>query len=120
MNIEITTDRQQNRTAIIAVTGRLTAATAPELKSEATRLVSEGFTRLVFDLTAVAFLDSSGLAVFVSALKSTRETGGTIKLAGMNTNVGSIFRITRLDRVFDIYETAADALAALGDRTDNG
>ena len=70
---------------------------------------------LVVDLTAVPFIDSSGLAALVSGLKATRQAGGTLKLAGLNEQARTVFRLTRLERVFELYPDAAAAQRTLSD-----
>jgi anti-sigma B factor antagonist len=54
-------------------------------------------------MRAVSFIDSSGLASLVSGLKLARERGGWLRLAGVNEQVASIFKMTLLDRVFELY-----------------
>ena len=66
---------------------------------------------LVCDLTEVGFLDSSGLSALVSGLKAARERGGFLKLAGLNEQVAKIFKLTMLDRVFELHPSVEAALA---------
>lgn len=98
------------RRAILAFEGRMTAVNAPALKEQIKALVASGVVELIFDLSQVTFLDSSGLAVLVSALKATHEHDGWVRLVGMNPQVQSIFQMTMLDRVFGIFPDLASAL----------
>lgn len=59
---------------------------------------------LVGDLTEVGFLDSSGPSALVSGLKGARERGGFLKLLGLDEQVEKIFRLTMLDRVFELHQ----------------
>ncbi len=68
--------------------------------------------RIVIDLSAVPYMDSSGVASMVKLLSRARKVGTTLHLAGLNERVRSIFEITRLDQVFDIRATAQEALEA--------
>ena len=97
--------------AVIAARGRLNAMTAPAMKTRIRELIDEGRTEIVCDLSEVSFLDSSGLSALVSGLKATRERGGFLKLAGANEQVARIFKLTMLDRVFEMYASADAALA---------
>ena len=81
-----------NTEALIGLSGRITAINSGEIKSYLQKLIGRGYNELVFDLSGITFLDSSGLAVFVSALKYTREAGGWLKLAGLTEIPGKIFR----------------------------
>jgi anti-sigma B factor antagonist len=68
--------------------------------------------KLVVDLTAVTYLDSSGLAVLIESMQNTEEYGGKFALAGLQENVRTIFEIARLDQVFRIFPDVDAALAA--------
>ncbi len=112
MDFEFTEKTLSPRQVLITCAGRLNAASAPGLKARMHELVGHGHVELLCDLSAVTFLDSSGLAALVSGLKSTREAGGWIKLAGLNLQVRNIFSLTRLDHVFELYPDMEAALAS--------
>jgi len=97
--------------AVIVARGRMNAMTAPAMKNRIRELIDEGRTEIVCDLGEVSFLDSSGLSALVSGLKATRERGGFLKLAGANEQVARIFRLTMLDRVFEMYASVEAAVA---------
>jgi anti-sigma B factor antagonist len=114
MDMALTVRTLSERGAVIAAKGRVNAVTAPALKTRIRELVEEGRTEIVYDLTEVSFLDSSGLSALVSGLKATRERGGFLKLAGMTAQVATIFRLTMLDRVFEVFPSVDAALASEG------
>ena len=89
---------------------RLDAHNSGELKIELNRLFEAGTVNLIIDLKEVCFIDSSGLGVLVSGFKNASTRQGSIKLSGLQTQVKSMFELTRLHRVFDIFATADDAL----------
>jgi len=89
---------------------RLDAHNSGELKIELNRLFEAGTVNLIIDLKEVFFIDSSGLGVLVSGFKNASTRQGSIKLSGLQTQVKSMFELTRLHRVFDIFATADDAL----------
>lgn len=72
----------------------------------------EKFHKIVFDLREVQFLDSSGLGVFLSAFRQLNACGGEMKLSGLNRQVRSLVELVRMHRVFDIFPTVEEALAA--------
>jgi len=111
MDLELDVRILSDHKAVIAAKGRVNAITAPAMKSRIRELVEEGRTEIVCDLTEVGFLDSSGLSALVSGLKATREHGGFLKLAGLNAQVATVFKLTMLDRVFDLYPSVEVALA---------
>jgi anti-sigma B factor antagonist len=89
---------------------RLDAHNSDELKVEMNRLFEGGTKDLLVDLKEVRFIDSSGLGVMVSGYKNAATRQGSIKLCSLQTQVKSMFELTRLHRVFDIYQTIDEAL----------
>jgi len=89
---------------------RLDAHNSDELKIEVNRLFESGTKNLLVDLKEVRFIDSSGLGVLVSGFKNASTHQGSIKLCSLQTQVKSMFELTRLHRVFDIYQTIDEAL----------
>ena len=114
MDFQIKQEVLPDGVAVLRTKGRLDAVAAPDLKSRLKELVAGGQTRLVIDLTDVSFIDSSGLAALVSGFRAAREAGGTIKLAGLNEQTMMVFKLTRLNRVFEIHPNAEAALGAEG------
>ena len=76
------------------------------------KLFEEGKRNLVIDLQAVRFVDSSGLGALVSGFKNASSRNGNLKLAGLQLQVKSMFELTRLHRVFEIYTDSGEALAS--------
>ncbi len=66
--------------------------------------------RVIVDLTNVTFIDSSGLGALISALKALRANGGDLVLCSMSAQVRTVFEITRLLRVFEVFEGSGPAL----------
>jgi anti-sigma B factor antagonist len=98
--------------ALIAITERLDAHTVPDARDRIDACIAAGSSRLVVDLSGVTFLDSAGLAMLVTALKRTRQADGDVKLVWPTSeNTQRILRLTRFDRVFEISNTAEQALA---------
>ncbi len=108
MNLKI--EAVGSRMIIAVQEERLDAHNSDELKTEMNRLFSEGAKDLILDLKDVRFIDSSGLGVLVSGFKNASTRQGSLKLAGLQTQVRSMFELTRLHRVFDIFQTTDEAL----------
>ncbi len=111
MDLELNVRTLSEKKAVIEMGGRLNASSAQMLKAQFDELVKNGHVELICDFTGVGFLDNSGLSVIVSGLKASREGGGWLKLAGLNEEVGQIFKITRLDRVFEMFPNVEAALS---------
>lgn len=95
---------------------RVEASNAQDLKNRLIDCISRGKSRIALDLGHVDFMDSSGLAALLSALKSLGKNG-TIALFGLSDKVRKLFSITRLDNgVFIITGTEDEAVKALEQR----
>lgn len=88
---------------------RLDAHNSDQLKQELGRLFEEGKTKVVVDLKDVRFIDSSGLGALVSGFKNASSRQAGFKLSSLQSQVKSMFELTRLHRVFDIYTTVDEA-----------
>jgi anti-anti-sigma factor len=94
---------------IIALSGRLNGASAPEFKQKIRQIVESGRSRLILDMAGVVFIDSSGLSALISGLKAAREAGGFFRLTALGNQVAAVIKLMMLDRVFDIYTDVASA-----------
>jgi anti-sigma B factor antagonist len=101
----------QNNVVVIEVREeRLDAHNSGELKLEMQRLFAEGNKNILIDLKDVRFIDSSGLGALVSGFKNAISQQGSLKLATLQPQVKSMFELTRLHRVFEIFPTTGEAL----------
>lgn len=89
---------------------RLDAHNSGEMKIEMKKLFEEGTKNILVDLKEVRFIDSSGLGALVSGFKNAISHQGNLKLAALQPQVKSMFELTRLHRVFEIYVSASEAL----------
>jgi anti-sigma B factor antagonist len=96
---------------VVAVAGEIDVATAPRLRKEAIAIVAEGHHRIVLDLEAVDFLDSTGLGVLIGVLRRISTVGGELRLVCSTPRILDLFTLTGLDRVFDLRASVDDATA---------
>lgn len=108
--MDIKTEITDGVTVLFVREDRLDANNSEELKSELRRIFEGGTKDLIIDLKEVLFIDSSGLGVLVSGYKNASILHGSLKLSQLQSQVKSMFELTRLHRVFDIFATVDDAL----------
>jgi len=89
---------------VLRLEGRLDASSANDLKEKVNILAQEKRLSFVIDMAAIDFIDSSGLGSLVSSLRSVNKLGGDIKIASLKDAVRSIFELTRLHRIFEIFD----------------
>jgi anti-sigma B factor antagonist len=98
--------------AVIRPTGRLTMVVTPRLRELITDTVRAGRTRIVVDLAACEFVDSSGLGALVAGLKTARQAGGDLRIAHVGSQVATVLQLTNLDRVLRAHDSVDGALRA--------
>lgn len=97
---------------VVSVEGDLDAGTSPELRNKFEELIGQGENKYVIDLEKVGFMDSSGISAIVNLFKRVRIGQGDVKLCTLSAELKKIFELTRLNRVFDIYENRAAAVSS--------
>jgi anti-sigma B factor antagonist len=100
-------------TRVLVVSGEIHVTTAPDFSSRLNDAIASGATRLVIDMSDVAFIDSTGLSVLLNGLRRVTRAQGRMSLVVSNPTVMRLFEITRLDSTFDIHQNRAEALAAV-------
>jgi anti-sigma B factor antagonist len=98
--------------AVVTASGEIDVHTSPGL-TDALRAGDAASKRLILDLSAVTFLDSTGLSAMVAALNRTHQQDGSMSLVGPAGVVRRVLAITELDRVFAIYDVLDDAVGAV-------
>lgn len=89
---------------------RLDANNSEDLKKELQQQFAADTKNMIIDLTEIHFIDSSGLGALVSGYKNASTIHGSLKLTNLQSQVKSMFELTRLHRVFDIFTTVDEAV----------
>jgi len=106
--------RKTGNVVVVTPVGDVNAHSAPELDAKLDELIGQGEQNYVLDLGDVPFMDSSGLGIMVKIFKRIRIGDGDVKLASPTPAIMNILRLTRLERVFDIYEEQEAAVTSFG------
>jgi anti-anti-sigma factor len=101
-------ERLEGDDRIVVARGELDLHTAPRL-AEALAPHMDAGVPVIADLTAVTFMDSSGVAVFVNALARARETGASIRVVAPEPRVRRVLQITGLDAMLPVHDSLAAA-----------
>jgi anti-anti-sigma factor len=95
---------------VLRLTGRMDAESAPAFEALCESCISEGFTRLVLDLSNLTYVSSMGLGAIVRVAKQLRDDGGEVRICCLTGLVRQLFEITRLNHVFPPYDSVESAL----------
>jgi len=110
--MQLSIEKRSAAVLILVQESRLDAHNSGDLKTELMKQFESGQSLIIVDLQEVRFVDSSGLGVLVSGFKNASARSGNFILCGLQQQVKSMFELTRLHRVFDIYATSEEALSA--------
>ena len=108
----ITDVRTEGVATIVSLAGEIDLAHSPRIHRELVHLCDGRPERIILDLTAVGYMDSSGVGTLVEVYRRVQGYGGRLVLAGAQDKVRSIFEIAQLDRIFTFCNTLAEALEA--------
>lgn len=89
---------------------RATLKEADQLKNLINDKLESGYKKIIIDISAVEFIDSTFLGVIVNSLKKVASRNGDLKLVGFQPAVRSMFELTRLFRVFESFGDLQDAI----------
>jgi len=105
--------RAESRSVIVAIEGELDIATADDLREHVQQAMDEHGPWLILDLSALDFMDSSGLNVIISTYRSVREAGGSLSLAALNERVTKVVRLFGLHRQVPVHQNVTAAVSAM-------
>jgi anti-sigma B factor antagonist len=110
VDFTVASEQVDGRT-IVTAAGELDAYSAPALQAELDPVAQIRGGSLVVDLSAVGFIDSTGLGVLVATLKHVREAEGTLDVVVSAPRVLKVFALTGLDVVIPLHASLDEALA---------
>ena len=98
---------------ILDITGDIDLAHSPAMRKALLLEIREKKTPKVFlNLEKVRYIDSSGIASLVEGLKASRDQGSRLILYGLSKTVREVMELSRLQKIFEIHESEAQALAS--------
>jgi anti-sigma B factor antagonist len=105
--------RRHDKSTILDVSGDIDFANSVEVRESLLREI-RGIraSRVVVNLSQVRYMDSSGVASLVEGLKASRDLGSRFILFGLSPSVREVLQLSRLIKVFEVYDNEEQALAA--------
>lgn len=101
---------RQSRSNVLPLKGEIDLHVSPSVTTSLNQMIEKKPERFVVDLSDVSYIDSAGLAALIEAMQKVEGYGGKFMLAGLQETVRSIFEISRLDQVFQIFPDVHAAL----------
>ena len=103
--------RYEDRAVVLELAGEIDMNHSVDLRDKFLELLQDEPPAFVVNMAKVKFMDSSGVATLVEVLKRCRRCGCQLKLAGLVERVRNVFEICRLESMFQIYDSEAEALS---------
>ena len=110
MLLEITVDKTPDDIPVVNLKGEIDLHTCGEFRNALRDLIENRYYNLVVNLADVPYLDSAALGVLVDAVRRVREHDGSINLVSTTPFVRRAFEITRLVKIFNLYDDDTAAL----------
>ena len=105
--------RQLDKTTILDLSGDIDLANSPAVRKALLKEIRDSRTpRVVMNLSNVRYIDSSGVASLVEGLKAARDVGSRFILFGLSTSAREVLQLSRLLKIFEVYDNEEQALAA--------
>lgn len=105
--------REIGDVTVIDLDGRITLGDGTTLlRNLIHEKLDSGHKKILLNLTAITYLDSTGLGELVSAYRFVKSQGGELKLLNLNKKVSDLLQITKLYTVFDIHNDETHAVAS--------
>jgi anti-sigma B factor antagonist len=101
--------REEGGAAVVSLSGEVDLESSPRLRELLLGLVRDGRNVLV-ELSAVSYIDSSGVASLIEAFQLARRSATEFALVAPSPAALRVLQLARLDRVFKIHATPAEAL----------
>lgn len=103
---------EQDGVRVIALAGRLDAPAAPEAQEAFAAALVDKPARILVDLGGVEYVSSGGIRAIIMLMRGCEEAGTALKLCGLSPFVKQVFEISNLIRIFDIYPSVPEGVAA--------
>jgi anti-sigma B factor antagonist len=97
---------------ILDVSGNIDMSNSPEVRKVLLRELHDKGSRVLLNLSGVRYIDSSGVASLVEGLKAARDSSSRFILFGLNDSAREVLKISRLLKLFEVYDDEAQATAA--------
>ncbi len=100
---------KKNEVIICHIDGDININTSPQLRKAFEEFVEKDMKKIIVDFSSVSYIDSSGLATFIELLQRLKKSGGSFRICSMNQKVKNIFEVTKLHKIFEIFDTQSSA-----------
>jgi anti-sigma B factor antagonist len=109
MQLKLTV-RTKDDIVIVDCAGRIVFGEESADLRDTVKMVITQSKRIILNLSGVSYIDSGGLGTLVALYTTSRNSGGSIKLANLTPRVGDLLQVTKLVTIFDVYDSEDKAI----------
>lgn len=107
MKIESTENGQWH---VVSFEGHLDTTTAPDAESELSKLLNDGVTNILVDLSKLDYISSAGLRILFATAKRLKNVSGKFRICSLNETVQDVFEMSGFNTILNIFSDQAEAL----------
>ena len=111
--MKISVSQKKDNVRTISIEGDVDMYSSPKLREKIAQFTKEKIPVIMIDMKNVYYMDSSGLATFVEGMQNVKKYKGKFMLCGLQTLVYDVFKLTKLENYFDIYEDEESAFSKI-------
>jgi anti-sigma B factor antagonist len=104
------TEEKVNDVLICILEGEVNIDNSPELRKAFDDIIKRNEKKIIVDFSRVPYIDSSGLATLIEMLQRLKKINGAVRFSSMEQKVKNVFEITKLHKLFDIFDSREAAL----------
>ena len=107
MNIR---EEKSDSVVVCILEGEININSSPQLRKALDNIITRNEKKVLVDFSNVSYIDSSGLATLIEMFQRLKKIGGYMRFSSMDQKVKNIFEITKLNKLFEIFDTQQTAL----------
>lgn len=104
--------RRVDAATVVDVSGNIDMSNSPEVRKALLSEFRQRGVKVALNLSGVGYIDSSGVASLIEALKASRDSGSRFVLFGLNESAREVLKISRLLKLFEVYDSETQAIAS--------
>ena len=105
--------RSEGSVTILDLSGEIEVSEVPKLRDVLINLLEQNSGGLLVNIANVVFIDSAGLSMLIAVNRQAQKRGGRFAVSNPQPTVQQVFRLTQMNKVFQIYDTVAEGVMAL-------
>lgn len=109
--MKVKVSSKNKEVSILSIEGDVDLHSSPRVREKISILIEKRVPVIMVNLKGVKYMDSSGIATFIEGFQNIRKYKGKLIFYNLQTLVGEVFKLTKLEKIFEIYDDENKAFA---------